>query len=572
METEKVNNKKIHTPFELFYDEGLSKTGWAGLLLPLYADVKEWNKDKTEDDHKFQFSQIKEKWGCYDELTEVLTDNGWKLFKDVVYEDKIATLNPDTHHLEYYNPTNIFSYDYNGKMYKLTNRGVDLLVTPNHKLYIAYGSYVNPKDNIKRTYPFELTTPDKYFGKKKRFLKGGAIYESFIEYPNIFTIPDYVQEQNVLPGKRINYTRTRVVKGWDVDLTSFVRFLGFYVAEGYTGHEGRNTAIAFNYKNENERNILIKLIKDINIDDYKIDEKSGLLKFQHKALGVWLLEECGHLAWNKKCPNFIKNSSPYLIKEFLTYLYLGDGHQAKTSQRLTTTSERLHDDVCELLVKIGDSFGIKTKTPRIIKKTNFWEGDEKERIIQSKRNSYDINWLKLKDIEFTHKSHKYKKYYEGFVDYIGKIYCVEVPNHIIYVRRNNIGVWCGNSLQLYNFGATEEQWKRIRMCEKASNHICMNCGSPFKVGKTKNGWITTLCMECAEKHSEDWKLQYDSIRITPIIKIALKLQKFGFLYDEIIRKIEYKIYGYKGYMKFFFYHNILKSDKLDNTIFNYKKY
>ncbi len=39
--------------------------------------------------------------------------------------------------LEYQNPTDILEYNYNGKMYKLQTRGVDLLVTLNHNLYIA---------------------------------------------------------------------------------------------------------------------------------------------------------------------------------------------------------------------------------------------------------------------------------------------------------------------------------------------------------------------------------------------------------------------------------------------------
>src|SRR3990167_10773197 len=32
--------------------------------------------------------------GCYDDKTEVLTNNGWKFFKDVLKDDKICTLNP----------------------------------------------------------------------------------------------------------------------------------------------------------------------------------------------------------------------------------------------------------------------------------------------------------------------------------------------------------------------------------------------------------------------------------------------------------------------------------------------
>ena len=44
------------------------------------------------------------------------------------------------------------------------------------------------------------------------------------------------------------------------------------------------------------------------------------------------------------------------IRLFLEYLYIGDGHQAKTSNMLTTTSKQLSDDVCELILKSGNTF------------------------------------------------------------------------------------------------------------------------------------------------------------------------------------------------------------------------
>jgi replicative DNA helicase Mcm len=38
--------------------------------------------------------------------------------------------------------------------------------------------------------------------------------------------------------------------------------------------------------------------------------------------------------------------------------------------------------------------------------------------------------------------------------YTGKIYCVEVPDHIIYVRRNGKPVWCGNTISVAKAGIT----------------------------------------------------------------------------------------------------------------------
>ena len=97
--------------------------------------------------HSYRISQIKEKWGCYDEKTEVLTKDGFKFFKDINLNDEIATLN-ENEELEYNKPTDYFSYVYNGKMYRLKNRGVDIKVTPNHNLYVSKGSYYNGNKNM----------------------------------------------------------------------------------------------------------------------------------------------------------------------------------------------------------------------------------------------------------------------------------------------------------------------------------------------------------------------------------------------------------------------------------------
>ena len=40
------------------------------------------------------------------------------------------------------------------------------------------------------------------------------------------------------------------------------------------------------------------------------------------------------------------------------------------------------------------------------------------------------------------------------VDYTGHIYCVEVPDHVIYVRRAGCPVWCGNTISIAKAGIT----------------------------------------------------------------------------------------------------------------------
>jgi glycosyltransferase involved in cell wall biosynthesis len=76
-------------------------------------------------------------WHCYSDDTEVLTSDGWKLFKDVTYEDKIATLNPTLNNLEYHKPITIIKKKYRGNMFHQKSRSIDLLVTPQHDLWVS---------------------------------------------------------------------------------------------------------------------------------------------------------------------------------------------------------------------------------------------------------------------------------------------------------------------------------------------------------------------------------------------------------------------------------------------------
>ena len=74
--------------------------------------------------------------GCYDSLTEVLTNNGWKVFSDVCDSDLICSLNPNTKNIEYVEFTNRITEQYIGNMISFCGRSCDLLVTPNHNMFV----------------------------------------------------------------------------------------------------------------------------------------------------------------------------------------------------------------------------------------------------------------------------------------------------------------------------------------------------------------------------------------------------------------------------------------------------
>jgi replicative DNA helicase Mcm len=434
--------------------------------------------------------QVKEKFGCYDGATEILTKEGWKYFKDVTYQDKIVTLK-NNKFIEYNEPSDIIAYNYEGQMYKLRTKGVNLVVTPNHNLYVAKGTYWNgyhsPPKKVER--PLEFATYKKYFNKNKRFKKDGIWKGSF---QKTFYLPEYKYTNYM---KLHNKNRTYIKQEKQFDMNKWLNFLGWYVAEGCTGKNGKETSIACNnIDGGKERKTISYAIKSL---EYPIkttmEERSGMVfRIYNIQLGRWLRKNCGHLAPNKQVPKFIKNLPKEQIKIFLNSLYLGDGCRTKTAHTLYTVSKTLADDVQELVLKCGNVAHIKKYPPSESK--NLING----RKVIGKHNVYTIRWLKRSNSHNTSDKGMAKTSFEGLIDYNGKVYCVEVPNHIIYIRRNGIPIWCGNSLRFYTNGSDHLVNGMIWLAEHCSWNICEKCGATNNITHTK-GWIKTLCKECIKK-------------------------------------------------------------------------
>lgn len=70
---------------------------------------------------------------CYDDKTEVLTENGFKLFKDVLENEKVTQYNLDGS-IEFVLPTGRTEFDYSGKAYEYYGTHTSLVVTPNHRM------------------------------------------------------------------------------------------------------------------------------------------------------------------------------------------------------------------------------------------------------------------------------------------------------------------------------------------------------------------------------------------------------------------------------------------------------
>lgn len=96
---------------------------------------------------------------CFSDDTEVLTDSGWKLFKDVGTINSIAQLDLETAQISFAKPLDTIAYWHEGTMQHITKTrfmrqaAIDMLVTEDHNCYTFNRKNGNLKLNAAIDYP-----------------------------------------------------------------------------------------------------------------------------------------------------------------------------------------------------------------------------------------------------------------------------------------------------------------------------------------------------------------------------------------------------------------------------------
>lgn len=353
---------------------------------------------------------------CYSDDTEVMTNNGWKLFKDVEKNDKIMSINPETKEIDFVPYVQKIQYEYNGDMIHFPGRNYDMLVTPDHNMLYLAGN-----------------------GHGERQLKG--IKASELIKNVAFALPRAIGEWK--------HTDTKTVKFGDLTISKaqYFRLWAWYLAEG----SGRNRNGGYE----------VKLAQKDPMKIYNdLPELQSVLHIGEEA--VYILGdyaryfECmfGIYADKKFIPPFIKNSSVENIREFLDAFVMADGtrltnhkcssdkaySEFRNEQVLRTSSKKMADDLCEMIVKAGwmpSEFIVHDKG----KLHHFENGD-----YVSNTDCYNISICKSKTRTYypDQKGHKpiHKPAYEK---YNGMVYDVELEKwHFLLVRRNGKCGWSGN--------------------------------------------------------------------------------------------------------------------------------
>lgn len=326
---------------------------------------------------------VADKAHCLSTDHEVLTLDGWKFNHQLTTEDKIATLVDEK--LVYQKPIKILNYpNYKGDMYHIETQQLDLMVTPNHRMWIAKGE--------NHSYDFELAED---IASKSCKYKKNANWEAK-EY------------QFMLQDKA-------------VDMDAWLTFFGRWISEGSMStqniYEMSGDSISrvdtcelalgsIGKDIQTQHNILIASIDKLG---YSYCQKVDKITIpDNKQLSTYLKQFCSE---NKSLPEWVWSLSMHQARILLKNITLG-------FESYYTTSTKLADDMMRLALHCGWS------SNKYLESYNVWRFE----IIKSDNTP------------------KVKPSQNNIIkNYDKPVFCLEVNGGVFYVRRNGKPVWTGNS-------------------------------------------------------------------------------------------------------------------------------
>ena len=372
---------------------------------------------------------------CFDSDTEVLTEDGFKLFKDVDVEvDRIASLDPHSGKLTYAKAIAKQELKYDGLMLHWSTRYLDLMVTPEHRMLVyqrqrevskigaSVGEWIPPYHNgdpEKRSGELRFVSAFDVAQQGEVWVRKDAVWEG--EEPEIFTLPKPTSSK---------YGRASDKAELTVGIEDYLRFMGWYLSEGSCYYSPpRAYEVHLTQKDDATRAELSELLARVT---GCVPCEKRIQAVVHSKRLCEYVKQFGH-SWEKFVPPEIKAMSPRLIRIFLDALFRGDG--SFLDGRWTayyTSSPRLRDDVQELLLKVGLSSSVRTR--------------------QGSSDPGEVNGVRIKvrrdcyDISVNHDNLRPQVRGEpGVVAYKGTVWDLTVPpNGTLFVRRSGKVVWSGN--------------------------------------------------------------------------------------------------------------------------------
>lgn len=349
---------------------------------------------------------------CYDQKTEVLTEDGWVAFPDLRQGIPVATFNRTTGMMEFQVPTDYIQKRHKGLMYRAETTKVSIRTTDDHQLWAL----------IPRQDQFRLIRADNLAGNRYSVQRHAAYEGIPCEGVNL---PTHRYTQRSASNHGQHGTMIRSTPGLEIGagrILAWARFLGYYFSEGSSNKAGQGVGRRIViYQSPETAGPIRETLVELGLPfRTHVDKRNGVLRF-YVASGpvARYLDQFGSRAAEKRLPRECFGWPVPLRTALLDALMHGDGGVTAAGVRVyNTRSSKLADDVQELIIKSG-RVGTISYTP---------VGDM-HRVRESLHDLHKLNHHGPQD---------------AMEPADEDVYCVSVPNRILVVRRDRKVVLCGN--------------------------------------------------------------------------------------------------------------------------------
>lgn len=336
---------------------------------------------------------------CYDEETEVLTDSGWKWWKDVTEHDQFATLN-SCGHIEYHHPLRLVKSYYIGQMYAVRGRNVNLLVTPNHSLYVC-----------------KTTTKE---GRKK-------------------------QDFSLVRARELGhvshaYQKTGVNVAPDFLTYSEAQFIGFAIGDAHINvNPARGSTVRFELKKDRKKQYLRQICMDAGLPlREQASLKEGCTRFSISAQNRLMpyLRDIYDARGEKQIPRTLLFAGQQTCLGLLHGLLAADGH---TTKKGTTAFGTTSASIAATFQQLCLHAGVAADLTYVLPAQRRWT-------FPNSKPFYRFEVLSARYLKPEVNKCASAPGKSEWITWSGNVYCAEVPNHTLYVRRHGKAVWSGNSI------------------------------------------------------------------------------------------------------------------------------
>lgn len=436
---------------------------------------------------------------CFDDETEILTDEGWKLFDSLSHQERVLTFNPLTGASEWQHPYGYFADDYTGSMIVAEGRDLSLRVTPDHRIYGRFLRRIDSADAFVSAQSLLKSAP---------FCVPLALGTWVGEVPEEIRLPDYEVSQKLSNQFSAAYgtrtrTLTRVFIGRQV--LALAKLLAYYVTEGTADSVGDDIRYLVVYGDHYQE--VAAICSELGLKcSFTVDPRNGCQKIRiggGRQLARYVAQQCGKLSYEKRLPRWVLDLPVADLSAIWDILVATDGTVSKGGQELTiSTSKTLFDQAQEILVKMGSA----TSTSMITAK------HRPGALIQSRRDCY-ITRRKLRRFAVLNNENSSAEVREE--QYSGRIYCVATRNGVVCVRRAGKVSWSGNCYMAFdttqnpNLQRVRKDWAEYldNILKVGHGSVCEHANYSFAIENVSRVFTAEM-----NRHRAGWAISEGSMR------------------------------------------------------------